>query len=113
MPFDGVTATHETTLAQQLVAARMRYARNEIAAGKWCQTVINDIHGNRCLVGWLEFDPGCKIGHAAISHVWCALPRSAQRLGNGVHDLARYNDTHTRSAVIKLLNRAIVAMETM
>ena len=115
MPFDAATSTHaqQRTQYARSVNARIRYARSQITKGRWCQNTINDDHGNRCLVGWLEFDPGCNIGHAAISHVWWTLPRSAQRTGGGSYDLARYNDTHTRHTIIRLLNRAIVALETM
>lgn len=132
MPFDGVHATalnaaassatalsvtaldanEQRTLGQELVRARLRYTRNQIAAGKWCQHKDSDGDGNRCLVAWLFPAPRCEIGLRAVQQIWLALPKSAQRKRDSYFmrcDVARYNDTHTRSMVIKLLDRAIDA----
>jgi len=111
MPFDGTIATalgtEQRSLGQELVRARLRYARNQIAAGLWCQRTERDEAGNRCLIGWVGADMGIpQLGMCAIAQLWSALPKSARRSGMR-NDLARYNDNHTRNTVIKLLNRAI------
>src|SRR4029077_7188446 len=106
MPFDGTHMEHRG-LGQELVRARLRYARNRIAEGRWCQRRESDDDGNRCLIGWADGPELPPIGMIAIQRLWLALPKSAQRHGRMRTDLARYNDTHTRSAVIKLLDRAI------
>jgi len=117
MPFDGTLATalgtEQRSLAtalgrHELVRARLRFARNQIAAGRWCQRYEHDDDGNRCLIGWAQGAELPQIGMCAIVHLWRALPKSAQHCSAPMRtDLARYNDTHTRNAVIKLLDRAI------
>ena len=113
MPFDGST-THKPAPTDDLVAARLQHTRNKIAAGKWCQHTTDDHHGNRCLLGWILWQPDDPVAVNAVARLWAELPKSFKLDTEfyAPHTLAQYNDTHTRHSIIRLLNRAIVAMET-
>lgn len=110
MPFDGTQPNSIALLALD----RLRFAREQIAAGHWCQRDFEDNDGNRCATGWLGWhEPAVHlpIYKAAVHPLWLALPKSARgrypKLPDMSDDIAYYNDRHTRQTVLKLFDRAI------
>jgi hypothetical protein len=85
----------------QLAISRLRFARNQIAEGHWCQRTSDDGNGNRCAVGWAGSEElGTDVADRAITYLEAALPPS-------VKTVPYYNDTRTRKTVIRLFDRAI------
>lgn len=126
MPFDALNYRelkpyenlHERALE------RLRFAREQIAAGHWCQGDFEDGSGeNRCATGWLGWHEGADhrfVYAMAVPFLWRALPRAARRTNyEGRRDqsycmtmvIASYNDRRTQAAVVKLFDRAIAALE--
>jgi hypothetical protein len=105
MPFDGDATTIEAV-------EKLRYARAQIAAGRWCQGAYADDAGNRCAVGWIDVAAISRGGRSlALEALYAALPQAARRGLWPVRCITHYNDTHTRSSVLALYDRAIAALD--
>jgi hypothetical protein len=104
LPFDG-----DATKVEAL--DKLRYGRAQIAAGRWCQGAYADHAGNRCAVGWIA-DTMIMDRSPAARALYAALPPSAQACHIWpTRCITQYNDTHTRSSVLALFDRAIAALE--
>jgi hypothetical protein len=127
MPFDGTDydndrdTDRDTRELKRQTLERLRFAREQIAIGRWCQSTLeDDITTYRCAVGWVRAevnDPAGVMEPASVfaTHLlWWALPPSAQTqagrhgfLGDQVEDIGQYNDQRTRPTIVKLFDRAI------
>jgi hypothetical protein len=106
LPFYG-----DATIIEAL--DKLRYARAQIAAGKWCQGCYSDDSGNRCAVGWIiTTDPLQFSESLALQELHDALPARAKLIHIWLtRSITHYNDTHTRESVLALYDRAIAALD--
>jgi hypothetical protein len=127
MPFDGENWKPQQKPYENLherSLERLRFSREQIAAGRWCQGDFEDGAGEkRCATGWLGWNEPADhrfVYAYALPFLWRALPPSARRTNwEGhrcqsrcmTHNVAAYNDHHTQKTVVKLFDRAIAALE--
>lgn len=125
MPFDGQNWKPELQPLERLherALARLRFSREMIAAGQWCQGDFENGE-KRCATGWLGWQEPAShrfVYAYAVPFLWRALPPSARRTNyEGYYNQSRrmtqgigsYNDRHSQAAVVKLFDRAIAALE--
>ena len=105
MPFDGnEQAIHAVGI--------LRYAREQIAAGRWVQGDYGNRQGKFCALGWVhQASNGSGLeAFEALLALRNAVPER-QRVGSLGQTIIDYNDSHTQRGVVRWFDRAIAKLE--
>lgn len=116
MPFDNVPTKKPLSPEIEADLRVLRYARDAIEAGKWCQRRLRKRRlDQRCVLGWLlhaapkrgDFIAGTYLAPIVLEDGVFTLSIYASVIVTGYND----SPTTTRDDVVNLINRGIARAE--